>query len=96
MGRARRRSALLAHPFLLGEALGVEEEVGAVLELVGASGDQQLGEIGVSRIAALGRMTAPEAGWHHDGRFSLLDLVTFTEIEQSAEAAAEGFAPYVD
>jgi hypothetical protein len=41
-------------------------------------------------------MTAPEAGWHHDGRFSLLDLVTFTEIEQSAEAAAEGFAPYVD
>ena len=56
----------------------------------------QLGEIGVSRIAPLGRMTAPEAGWHHDGRFSLLDLVTFTEIEQSAEAAAEGFAPYVD
>lgn len=57
---------------------------------------QQLGEIGVSRIAPLGRMTAPEAGWHHDGRFSLLDLVTLTEIEQSAEAAAEGFAPYVD
>lgn len=57
---------------------------------------EQLGEIGVSRIAPLGRMTAPEAGWHHDGRFSLLDLVSFTEIEQSAEAAAEGFAPYVD
>ena len=48
------------------------------------------------RIAPLGRMTAPEAGWHRDGRFSLLDLVTLTEIEQSAEAAAEGFAPYVD
>ncbi|MCR4524477.1 acyl-CoA reductase [Bosea sp. 47.2.35] len=57
---------------------------------------EQLGAVGVSRIAPLGRMTAPEAGWHHDGRFSLLDLVTFTEIEQSAEAAAEGFAPYVD
>jgi len=57
---------------------------------------EQLGAIGVSRIAPLGRMTAPEAGWHHDGRFSLLDLVTLTEIEQSAEAAAEGFAPYVD
>ncbi|MEP9379284.1 acyl-CoA reductase [Aquabacter sp. CN5-332] len=56
----------------------------------------QLGEVGVTRIAALGRMTAPEAGWHHDGRFSLLDLVTMTEIEHSAEAAAEGFAPYVD
>lgn len=56
----------------------------------------RLGEVGISRITALGRMTAPEAGWHHDGRFSLLDLVTMTEIEQSAEAAAEGFAPYVD
>lgn len=57
---------------------------------------EQLGEVGISRIAPLGRMTAPEAGWHHDGRFSLLDLATFTEIEQSTEAAAEGFAPYVD
>ncbi|CAH1665412.1 Acyl-CoA reductase [Hyphomicrobiales bacterium] len=57
---------------------------------------ERLGEAGISRIAPLGRMTAPEAGWHHDGRFSLLDLVTLTEIEQSAEAAAEGFAPYVD
>ncbi|MFE1599008.1 acyl-CoA reductase [Methylobacterium sp. ID0610] len=56
----------------------------------------RLGEVGVTRITALGRMTAPEAGWHHDGRFSLLDLVTLTEIEQGAEAAAEGFAPYVD
>lgn len=57
---------------------------------------EQLSEVGVSRVAPLGRMTAPEAGWHHDGRFSLLDLVTLTEIEQSAEVAAEGFAPYVD
>ena len=57
---------------------------------------EQLAEVGVTRIAPFGRMAAPEAGWHHDGRFSLLDLVTLTEIEQSAEAAAEGFAPYVD
>ncbi|MCO5089975.1 acyl-CoA reductase [Bosea sp. (in: a-proteobacteria)] len=57
---------------------------------------EALGAAGVSRIAPLGRMSAPEAGWHHDGRFSLLDLVTLTEIEQAAEAAAEGFAPYVD
>lgn len=56
----------------------------------------RLSEAGVTRIAAFGRMTAPEAGWHNDGRFNLLDLVTVTEIEQSAEAAAEGFAPYVD
>ncbi|MGO4403497.1 acyl-CoA reductase [Bosea sp. RAF48] len=57
---------------------------------------ERLGAVGVSRVAPLGRMTAPEAGWHHDGRFSLLDLVTLTEIEQSTEAVAEGFAPYVD
>jgi hypothetical protein len=55
-----------------------------------------LAGIGVTRISAIGRMTAPEAGWHHDGRFSLLDLVTVTEIEAGAEAAAEGFAPYAD
>jgi hypothetical protein len=55
-----------------------------------------LGDAGVTRISALGHMTAPEAGWHNDGRFNLLDLVTITEIEQSAELAAEGFAPYVD
>jgi hypothetical protein len=55
-----------------------------------------LGEVGVTRICAFGRMTAPEAGWHNDGRFNLLDLVTITEIEQTAERAAEGFAGYVD
>jgi hypothetical protein len=41
-------------------------------------------------------MTAPEAGWHHDGRFNLLDLVRMVEIESSAERAAERFAPYSD
>ncbi|PWC35894.1 acyl-CoA reductase [Azospirillum sp. TSO35-2] len=55
-----------------------------------------LGAAGVTRICALGRMTAPEAGWHHDGRFNLLDLVTMTEIERSAEIAADGFARYAD
>ncbi|WNJ93757.1 acyl-CoA reductase [Bosea sp. 685] len=55
-----------------------------------------LGQVGVTRICALGAMTAPEAGWHNDGRFNLLDLVTMTEIEHAAEAAADGFAPYVD
>jgi hypothetical protein len=53
-----------------------------------------LGRAGVTRIAALGAMTAPEAGWHHDGRFNLLDLVRMVEIEQSAERAADRLAPY--
>ncbi|MFT5486769.1 MAG: hypothetical protein ACI9JL_001842 [Paracoccaceae bacterium] len=55
-----------------------------------------LGLAGVTRISAIGHMTAPEAGWHHDGRFNLLDLVTITEIERSAEVAADTLAPYAD
>ncbi|MBT2324769.1 acyl-CoA reductase [Variovorax paradoxus] len=55
-----------------------------------------LGAAGVTRITAIGSMTSPEAGWHHDGRFNLLDLVRMVEIEQSAEFAAEKLAPYAD
>ena len=55
-----------------------------------------LGDAGVTRICGFGAMAAPEAGWHNDGRFNLLDLVRLTEIEQSAERAADGFADYVD
>jgi hypothetical protein len=55
-----------------------------------------LGQAGVTRIAPIGSMTAPEAGWHHDGRFNLLDLVRIVEIEQSAERAADRIAPYAD
>jgi hypothetical protein len=55
-----------------------------------------LGRAGATRICALGQMTAPEAGWHHDGRFSLLDLVRMVEIEASAEAGAEPYARYRD
>ena len=57
---------------------------------------QLLGQAGVTRITAMGAMTAPEAGWHHDGRFNLLDLVRICEIEQSAERAADRLAPYAD
>lgn len=55
-----------------------------------------LGAAGVTRVSAIGAMSMPEAGWHHDGRFNLLDLVRMTEIEQSAEIAAQPFAPYAD
>ncbi len=55
---------------------------------------ERLGQAGVTRVAALGAMTAPEAGWHHDGGFNLASLVRMVEIEQSAERAAERFAPY--
>ncbi|WP_332609881.1 acyl-CoA reductase [Achromobacter sp. ESBL13] len=54
----------------------------------------QLGAVGVTRVSAIGAMSMPEAGWHHDGRFNLLDLVRMTEIEQSAETAADPYASY--
>lgn len=53
-----------------------------------------LAQAGATRICALGAMAAPEAGWHHDGRFSLLDLVRMVDIEASAEQAAEALACY--
>ena len=51
---------------------------------------------GVTRLCALGSMTSPEPGWHHDGRFSLLDLVRMVDLEASAESAAESYASYRD
>ncbi|MBK0394110.1 acyl-CoA reductase [Ramlibacter algicola] len=53
-----------------------------------------LGAAGVTRVCALGSMTQPEAGWHHDGRFTLADLVRMVEIEQGAERAAERVGPH--
>ena len=76
-------------PFLQTAGLAV-----APAELVRLS--ELLGAAGVTRISAIGSMTSPEAGWHHDGRFNLLDLVRFVEIEQSAELAADRLAPYAD
>ncbi|OAS89458.1 MULTISPECIES: acyl-CoA reductase [Metabacillus] len=55
-----------------------------------------LGKAGVTRITGLGSMTSPEAGWHHDGRCNLLDLVNMVDIEHSAEEYAESLASYVD
>jgi hypothetical protein len=55
---------------------------------------ERLGQAGVTRICALGAMTSPEAGWHHDGRFSLLDLVRMVDLDDSTERSAENFTPY--
>jgi hypothetical protein len=57
---------------------------------------QQLGLAGVTRLSAVGAMTAPEAGWHHDGGHSLRDLLNWVEVEQSLQDAAEAYAPYAD
>jgi hypothetical protein len=55
---------------------------------------ESLAHSGVTRICAIGEMTSPSAGWHHDGRFSLLDLVTMVDIESSTETSANGLSDY--
>lgn len=55
-----------------------------------------IAQAGATRICALGSMTMPASGWHHDGRFSLLDLIRMVDIEASAEQAAEALALYRD
>jgi hypothetical protein len=71
------------------QSAGVAAAPGELFRISG-----QLGRAGVTRISAIGAMTSPEAGWHHDGRFNLLDLVRMVEIEHSAERAADRLAPY--
>lgn len=55
---------------------------------------ERLGGVGVTRLAPLGAMAQPEPGWHHDGRFNLLDLVRMVEIDTATERAADRLAPY--
>ena len=55
---------------------------------------EALAKCGVTRICAIGEMTAPAAGWHHDGRFSLLDLVNMVDIEASTELASNALTNY--
>lgn len=53
-----------------------------------------LGQAGVTRICAIGEMTSPAAGWHHDGQFSLFDLVNMVDIEVSTEVTANQLTNY--
>ena len=41
-----------------------------------------LGAAGVTRICPVGKMPDPDPAWHHDGRFNLLDLVRWVDIEE--------------
>ncbi len=51
-----------------------------------------LGELGVDRVCPLGRMPDPSPAWHHDGRFNLLDLVRWTDLEPDAGGGRWEFA----
>ncbi|WP_201305293.1 acyl-CoA reductase [Paenibacillus puerhi] len=53
----------------------------------------RLGSCGVTRICAVGQMARTPAGWHHDGRLNLLDLVRWVDLERSAELEADRYDP---
>ena len=101
---ALMRSVLVVAVNHLGEVPALLKDARHVLQTAGLAASpeelmplaQALGDVGVTRICAIGAMTSPEAGWHHDGRFSLLDLVRMVDIEASTEWSAESFAPYDD
>jgi hypothetical protein len=57
---------------------------------------EALAQVGINRISALGATASPQPGWHHDGRFSVLDLLRMSDIEASAETLAQDFASYRD
>jgi hypothetical protein len=42
---------------------------------------EQLGRLGVVRFCPLGSMTYPPVHWHHDGRFNLVDLLQWTDLD---------------
>lgn len=52
-----------------------------------------LGMYGVTRICAIGEMAHTPAGWHHDGRMNLIDLVRWVDVERSVEQDAEHYDP---
>ncbi len=47
---------------------------------------ESLGRLGLDRVCPLGRMGDVAPTWHHDGRFNLLDLLHWTDLEPDASA----------
>lgn len=101
---ALNRTACVVGVDSLDEAVVALSRQRAYLQTVGVAASPEalfrlaplLADAGATRICALGTMATPEVGWHHDGRFSLLDLVRMVDIEASAEWAAESLASYRD
>jgi hypothetical protein len=73
------------------QSCGVAVEPTRLYELA-----ELLGAIGVNRMCTVGEMNRAKAGWHHDGRFNLIDLVRFTDVERNTELQAERYDPDVE
>jgi Acyl-CoA reductase (LuxC) len=53
---------------------------------------EELGRLGVDRICPLGRMGDVAPTWHHDGRFTLLELLRWTDLESDSSAGRWEFS----
>lgn len=53
---------------------------------------EALGRLGLDRVCPLGRMGDVAPTWHHDGRFNLLPLLRWTDLEPDASAGRWQFA----
>ena len=53
---------------------------------------ERLGRLGVDRVCPLGRMGDVAPTWHHDGRFNLLELLHWTDLEPDSSAGQWEFA----
>ena len=76
-------------PFL--QSVGIAVEPKRLFEL-----SDTLGKFNINRICALGQMNHVSPAWHHDGRFNLIDLVHFTDLERSAEVYCDSFDPDIE
>jgi hypothetical protein len=47
---------------------------------------EALGRVGLDRVCPLGRMGDVAPTWHHDGRFNLLELLHWTDLESDSSA----------
>ncbi len=53
---------------------------------------ERLGQLGLDRVCPLGRMGDVAPTWHHDGRFNLLELLRWTDLEPDSTAGRWEFA----
>ena len=85
---------------LVGEVPSLARPVRRYLQTCGVAADpervralaERLGRLGLDRVCPLGRMGDVAPDWHHDGRFTLLELLRWTDLEPDASAGRWEFA----
>jgi hypothetical protein len=81
--RGLRRGQLAAH---LASVRGKISTVGVAGRALDPQTRQIFLDLGVSRFCPVGKMQFPPLGWHHDGRATLAELVTWIDDEGPGES----------